>query len=215
MRWRCSNARFKQRRLSLTPRPPLPLVLSLLLACVDADSGFVATEDTSYPGRPELQAVSATCVEGLITFQARTVGWSNLAGVDVWYTPSVPDRHEVWTLPTTAYRRDEYCDFMELKLNSRGADTPDGLLDPSIFRCNQFVEPSLTFLFQVWYEDGCAGAQVFGAHPDAVYTDTQSVDVAPMTGPSDVSCVPENALDTEHIKGVVMTEVPPCSEPLE
>ncbi|GDX82239.1 hypothetical protein LBMAG42_40500 [Deltaproteobacteria bacterium] len=188
------------------------MVLSLLLACEPegADSGFVEAVDTSYRGRPELQAVSASCEDGVIEFRARTIGWSNLAYVDVWMTDRVPDQYEAWELPSVAFRRDEFCDFMVVQLDARNPDLPGTDRADSKLRCPQFTANNLTFLFQVWFEEGCAGAQVFGAHPESVYAN--AMNGGPIVSPSNGSCVP---LDASETKGVVMDEVPPCSEPLE
>ncbi len=189
-------------------------MLSLLIACISPeDSAFVEPEDTSYRSVPRLQAVSASCVDGVIDFRARTIGWSNLAFVDIWYAGRVPDQYEAWEVPTEFFRRDEFCDFMHVKLNARDAVLTGTPLDHSTLRCPQFTSNNLTFLFQVWYEEGCAGAQVFGADPESVYADTLSVNGGPTVSPSNEDCLPNNA-DDPLIKGVVMEEVPPCSEPL-
>lgn len=190
-------------------------MLILLLACAPAEDEFVEPVDTSFRGVPELQAVSASCKDGVIDFRARTKGWSNLAFVDIWYTERVPDQYEAWEIPTVFFQRDEFCDFMVVQLDARNPDFPDTELQNSTLRCPQFVSNNLTFLFQVWYEEGCAGAQVFGAHPEDVYGDSFAMNGGPTVSPSNGSCLPDNAEDTDRLKGVVMTEVPPCTEPLE
>lgn len=192
------------------------MVLSLLLACEPEgdDTGFGEAGDTSYGGVPELQAVSASCDNGVITFRARTKGWSNLAFVDVWHVERLPDQYEAWELPTVGFRRDEFCDLMEVKLDALDPDFPDSERQNSTLRCQQFTSNNLTFLFQVWFEEGCAGAQVFGAHAEAAYGATFAMNRGPTGRRRNPSCLPANAADP-LIQGVVLDEVPPCTEPLE
>lgn len=192
-------------------------MLTFFLACWSQpqDSAFTVTQDTSYPGLPELQAVSASCTDGVVAYRARTIGWSNFAAVDVWNTNAQPDSHESVELPTVGFLRDEYCDLMELRLNAKDSPNPSTALGRSKVNCDEFDTGVLTLLFQVWYEEGCAGAQVYGADPNAVYADTQTVNGEPTRSPHNDDCLPDNAGDTEHIRGTVMDEVPPCSQPLD
>lgn len=177
------------------------LLLLLTGACVGGDRGdsdLGLAEDTSYPGFPELLAVSGHCdAAGAFVVRARTIGWAERGWVQIWTGSDVSVEPLVdQEIVSVGFRSDEYCDVLEGVI---AAAQP----------CVGVFGEGYTALVWVTFESGCAGVQAFGLGAD----DVASGGAAAWPSGVDGDC--PSPVDTgSALTAEVLDLVPYCDEAL-
>ncbi len=177
-----------------------------LSACAGSPAEF--STDTSFPGFPEVLAVSADCEpDGDFVVRARTVGWSEAGVIQIWEGSDVSGTPIVERdFRSIGFRRDEWCDFLEGPAQGEDANLPE---------CRGDFESGYTVLLRVTYESGCAGEQAIGpgaasALGGEVIDPTGLDDTCPAPMSADwMEADPPPSLDSD-----VVSFVPPCDEAL-
>jgi hypothetical protein len=177
-----------------------PLLLLLLTgACVGGDRGDPdLAEDTSYPGFPELLAVSGHCdAAGAFVVRARTIGWSERGWVQIWTGRDLSADPVVnQEIVSVGFRSDEYCDVLE------------GVIEGTQPCVGDFLE-GYTALVAVSFEAGCAGMQAFGLGAEDVASGGTAAWPSGIEGDCEAPADTGPALTAD-----VLELVPYCDEPL-